>query len=101
MGHIAPRGFMTVEHRSIKAVTIPSARRRNEKGFKTLWQRCVLKAIQEKVLTAETCFTFHDLRAHYTTYFKAQFGALPESQANPATTAKVYERSKEVRRQSL
>ncbi len=71
------------------------------RGFMTLWQRCVTRAVKEKVLTAETCFTFHELRAHFTTYFKAQFGALPESHANPATTAKVYERSKEVRRQSL
>ena len=46
-------------------------------------------------------FTFHDLRGHYTTYFKLRFGELPELHANPATTAGVYERSKVVSRKAL
>jgi integrase len=70
-----------------------------DSGFKTMWQRLMLAALAEKVISER--FTFHDLRAHYTTYFKAQFGSLPELHANPATTAKVYERSKEVHRKSL
>ena len=36
-------------------------------GFKTLWQRCVLEAIKQGVLTKGTRFTFHDLRAFYAT----------------------------------
>jgi hypothetical protein len=33
-------------------------------------------------------FTFHDLRAHYTTHFKLKFGTLPDMHADPATTAR-------------
>lgn len=71
------------------------------RGFKTLWQRCVLQAIKEKVLTAETRFTFHDLRAFYATRHKKVLGALPDLHANPATTARVYDRTKEVGRESF
>lgn len=71
------------------------------RGFQTLWQRCVLKAIEEKVLTAETRFTFHDLRAYYATKHKKDRGALPDLHANPETTARVYDRNKEVGRDSF
>lgn len=71
----------------------------SEAGFKTMWNRLMAAAMAEKVIAER--FTFHDLRAHYTTYFKLKFGELPELHANPATTAGVYERSKEVRRQAL
>ncbi|HYE38852.1 MAG TPA: site-specific integrase, partial [Ramlibacter sp.] len=70
-----------------------------EAGFKAMWNRLMAAALTEKVI--EQRFTFHDLRAHYTTYFKLKFGALPELHADPATTAGVYERSREVRRKSL
>jgi integrase len=73
----------------------------NDRGFKTLWQRCVLQAIDEKVMTAEDRFTFHDLRAHYTTVHKAATGQLPDLHANPATTARVYDRTKVVTRKAL
>lgn len=71
----------------------------SEPGFKAMWNRLMLAAIKEKVI--EERFTFHDLRAHYTTYFKLKFGELPELHANQATTAGVYERSRQVRRQAL
>lgn len=68
-------------------------------GFKAMWDRLLRAALAAGVIQER--FTFHDLRAHYTTYFKLRFGALPEMHADPATTAKVYERSREIRRQSL
>ena len=71
----------------------------SEAGFKGMWQRLMKKALDAKVIAER--FTFHDLRGHYTTYFKLKFGELPELHADPKTTAGVYERSREVRRQSL
>lgn len=72
----------------------------SDRGFKTLWQRCVLQAIEENVLSAETRFTFHDLRAFYATKHKKVTGALPDLHKNPETTARVYDRSTEVFRSS-
>lgn len=69
-------------------------------GFKTLWQRCVLEAIKQKVLTADTRFTFHDLRAFYATKYKQITGGLPDLHKNPETTARVYDRNVEVFRSS-
>jgi integrase len=71
----------------------------SESGFKTMWGRLMDKAIIGKVVAER--FTFHDLRAYFTTAFKKKFGALPELHADPATTARIYERSKEVARRSL
>jgi integrase len=71
----------------------------SEAGFKAMWNRLMRDALKAKVI--EQRFTFHDLRAHYTTYYRLKFGALPEMHADPATTARVYERSREARRQSL
>ncbi len=71
------------------------------RGFMTLWQRCVKQAIVEKVLTDENRFTFHDLRAFYATKHKKRWAKLPDLHANPETTARVYDRSKEVGRQSF
>lgn len=71
----------------------------SESGFKTMWGRLMDAALEEKVIAQR--FTFHDLRAHYTTYYKKRFDALPELHADPATTARVYERSREAKRQSL
>jgi integrase len=73
----------------------------NARGFKTLWQRCVRAAIEAKVLREEDRFTFHDLRAYYATMHKRERGALPDLHANPATTARVYDRNKEVKRRAL
>ncbi len=71
----------------------------SEAGFKAMWQRLMKKALDARVIAER--FTFHDLRGHYTTYFKLKFGELPELHADPKTTAGVYERSREVRRRSL
>ena len=68
------------------------------RGFKTLWQRCVVLALKEKVLSADDRFTFHDLRAYYATKHKKAHGRLPDMHANPAVTAAVYDRNTEVER---
>lgn len=70
-----------------------------ESGFTTGWQRAMVAALKEGVI--ERRFTFHDLRAYYTTQFKEQHGTLPELHANAATTARVYDRSKVSKRASL
>lgn len=72
-----------------------------DRGFKTLWQRCVLDAIKDGVMKESQRFTFHDLRAHYTTVHKQATGQLPDLHANPATTARVYDRTKVVKRNAL
>ncbi|HEY0953290.1 MAG TPA: tyrosine-type recombinase/integrase [Roseateles sp.] len=68
------------------------------RGFKTLWQRIVIAAIAAGVITKEDRFTFHDLRAFYATQHKAEKGSLPDLHKNPETTARVYDRTKIVRR---
>ncbi|KDR25454.1 integrase [Caballeronia zhejiangensis] len=68
-------------------------------GFKTMWQKLMVEAIKKKVIRHR--FTFHDLRAYYVTQHKAERGALPDLHANPATTARVYDRSKVVKRKAL
>lgn len=73
----------------------------SSRGFMAMWQRCILAAIEEKVLTAESRFTFHDLRAYYATQHKAQRGTLPDLHKNPETTARVYDRNKVVKRSAL
>ena len=70
-----------------------------EQGFKAMWSKLVAKALKDKVI--EKRFTFHDLRAYYVTQHKVQRGALPDLHANPGTTARVYDRTKEVKRRSL
>lgn len=72
-----------------------------DRGFKTLWQRCMQDAMKEGVVPSDSRFTFHDLRAHYATVHKAQHGALPDLHANVATTARVYDRTKVVERKAL
>jgi integrase len=71
------------------------------RGFKTLWQRIVVAAIDAGVLTKETRFTFHDLRAYYATQHKAERGVLPDLHKNRDTTARVYDRTREVKRSAL
>jgi hypothetical protein len=61
----------------------------------------VLAAIDEKVLSEDSRFTFHDLRAFYASKHKRDLGSLPDLHANPETTARVYDRNKEVSRRSL
>ncbi len=71
------------------------------RGFQTLWQRSVLDAITDKAITKEDRFTFHDLRAYYTTMHKRTTGSLPDLHSNPETTARVYDRNKVVKRNAL
>jgi integrase len=68
-------------------------------GFAAMWGKLMREAIAKKVI--ERRFTFHDLRAHYTTQHQEQTGALPNLHASPTTTAKVYERSGVARRKAL
>lgn len=68
-------------------------------GFKGMWGKLMTKAIEEKVI--EKRFTFHDLRAYYVTQYKAERKELPDLHANPATTARVYDRTKIVKRRAL
>ena len=70
-----------------------------ESGFKAMWSKLVLKALEEKAI--EKRFTFHDLRSYHVTQHKIQRGALPDLHANPGTTARIYDRTKVVTRESL
>ncbi|KAF1019671.1 MAG: hypothetical protein GAK30_02987 [Paracidovorax wautersii] len=63
-----------------------------ESAFTSIWQRSIVAALKNKVI--ERRFTFHDLRAYYTTRHKEQYGSLPELHADVRTTAKTYDRSK-------
>lgn len=71
----------------------------SDSAFSTGWQKAMVEALDTKVISRR--FTFHDLRAYYTTQHKELYGALPELHANAATTARVYDRSKIAKRQSL
>lgn len=71
------------------------------RGFKTLWHRTVDDALAAGVLREADRFTFHDLRAYYATLHKQQRGNLPDLHSNPAVTARVYDRTKEVPRRAL
>lgn len=71
------------------------------RGFKTLWQRCMLQAIEEKVIPAESRFTFHDLRSYYATVHKKATGDLPDMHKNKEVTARIYDRNKEVPRKAI
>jgi integrase len=73
----------------------------SDRGFKSLWQRCMQDAIREGVLPKSARFSFHDLRAYYATQHKAERGTLPDLHKNPETTARVYDRNKIVRRSAL
>lgn len=68
-------------------------------GFAAMWGKLMREAMAQKVISRR--FTFHDLRAHYTTRHKEETGDLPNLHASPTTTAKVYERSGMARRKAL
>lgn len=70
-----------------------------DQGFKAMWSKLMAKALAEKIVTRR--FTFHDLRAYHVTQYKAETGELADLHANPGTTARVYDRTKEVKRRSL
>lgn len=76
---------------------IPSAGGRyTSDGFEPLWQRCVNAALAGIIFTAQTRFTFNDLRSIYATKHKKVTGELPDLHKNKETTARVYDRSTEV-----
>jgi len=70
-----------------------------QQGFKASWGKLMNEAIERKVIRHR--FTFHDLRAYYVTRFKTERGSLPDLHANPATTARVYDRNRIVKRKGL
>lgn len=70
-----------------------------EQGFKAMWSKMQQQALEKGVISRR--FTFHDLRSYYTTIHKEQRGALPELHKNPATTARIYDRRKTVKRGAL
>ncbi len=70
-----------------------------EAGFKAMWSKLIQTALDQGVIPRR--FTFHDLRAYHVTQHKIQRGALPDLHANPATTARVYDRAKVVKRNAL
>lgn len=57
------------------------------------------EAIEKEVIAQR--FTFHDLRAYYAKQYKLERGALPDLHANPAKTARVYDRNKIVKRRGM
>jgi integrase len=68
-------------------------------GFKGMWGKLMTAAKEAKLVTQH--FTFHDLRAFYATQHKAQTGNQANLHKNPATTARIYDRSTEAKRRSL
>lgn len=70
-----------------------------ESGFKSMWSKLLAKALADKIISRR--FTFHDLRAYYATTHKEERGTLPDMHKNPATTARIYDRNKTVKRGGL
>lgn len=76
-----------------------------ERAFKSAWSRLMADALDDSVgppvLLAGQRFTFHDLRAYFTTEHKRRYGQLPDLHKDPGTTARIYDRSREVKRRAL
>ncbi len=76
-----------------------------ERAFKSAWSRLMADAMDASagppVLVEGQRFHFHDLRAYYVTEHKRLRGELPDMHKDPGTTARVYDRAKEVRRRAL
>lgn len=70
-------------------------------GFETLWQRCMVAAIEAKVLTKEQRFNFHALRHYYVTIHKAERGNLPNIHSDPRLTSRIYDETLDERREAL
>jgi integrase len=85
----------------------PSARggAYNERAFKTAWSRLMAAARNAEqgppVIGHRQRFTFHDLRAYFVTEHKRLRVELPDLHKDKSTTARVYDRSREVNRRSL
>lgn len=70
-----------------------------ESGFKSNWGKFMRQAIKLGIVTKR--FTAHDLRAYYATTHKEERGTHPDLHKNTATTARIYDRRKEVKRGAL
>lgn len=73
----------------------------DDRGFKSLWQRAMVDAIEQKVLRPDQRFNFHALRRYYTTHHRAETGELPDLHADKRVTARVYDATKVVARRAL
>jgi integrase len=60
-----------------------------------------LKKAAREAGTLEKNFTMHDLRSYYVTEYKKKYGDYPEIHADPATTSRVYDSMKIVKRKTL
>jgi integrase len=63
-----------------------------DSGFKTMWNR----VMHDYAKAGGVWFTTHDLRAYYVTE-KGEKGENPETHKNPATTKRVYDRTRVVK----
>ena len=68
-------------------------------GFKSMWAKLRKAATAAGAISQR--FTFHDLRAFYATQHKVRTGDQANLHKNPATTARIYDRSIEEKRRSL
>jgi integrase len=104
MDHVLDRLWQLREARGAEAeIVFPTKDNAaySARGFKTAWSRAVAAAIEQKVIPVDKRFTFHDLRAYYVSKHQRMFQRLPDVHANPATTARHYDRNREVERDSL
>jgi hypothetical protein len=85
----------------------PSARgcAYKERAFKSAWQRLMAEATDTDagppVLAKGERFHFHDLRAFYVTEHKRLHDKLPDMHKDERTTARVYDRTREVKRRAI
>jgi integrase len=71
----------------------------SSRGFMANWGKWMAEAVKAGVVSKR--FTFHDLRAYYVTLHKSERGNLPDLHKNPATTARIYDRTKETKRGAM
>jgi integrase len=69
------------------------------RGFMANWGKWMSEAVKAGIVSKR--FTFHDLRAYYVTLHKSERGNLPDLHKNPATTARIYDRTKETKRGAM
>jgi integrase len=76
-----------------------------DRAFKSAWSRLMTEALDASagppVLVDGQRFHFHDLRAYYVTEHKRLRGELPDMHKDRGTTARVYDRSREVSRRAI
>lgn len=95
------RVFATLDRDCLYLFPTEDGNAYTDRGWKTLWQRCMVDAIKAGVIKKEQRFTFHALRHYYTTMHKAREGELPNLHADKAVTARVYDHTTEERRTAL